>query len=200
MILTVDEVKQMLGIPTATETDNAQILALLPVVQDNVFDYMNNLFLNDEVYISSSAISFAAPASGVNSLITGTGETFITEGFFAGAVFVVAGSLINDAIYEIFSLTETIITLPANTIIKTEAVGETVLIQRMDIPEGVKLAMAKMIGDDLKKSMSAGSVAESEKVGDYSVKFSTSTGKLASYTDDIKSLIDKYRKPKFIEA
>ncbi len=200
MILKVDDLKKMLGITTATEGDNSQINALLPIVQDLVFDYLNNLFLNSEVYSSSSAISFAAPVSGVNSKITGAGETFITEGFFKDADFVVAGSLTNDGIYRINALSETEITLDGDTILKTEAVGETVLVQRMDVPDPIKLLMAKMVGQDLKKSMSATAEKESEKVGDYSVKYSTSSGKLAGYSEDIERILRVYRKPKYVKA
>jgi hypothetical protein len=200
MILKVDDLKKMLGISTSTETDNAQINALIPIAQDMVFDYMNNLFLNPRVYIRSSAVQFSAPASGANSKITAAAETFIADGFFAEANFVVAGSLINDGIYRIQSLTDTVLTLTGDTILKTEAAGaadSSILIQRMDVPDPVKLAIAKIVGEDLKKNMSSAAEKESERIGDYSVTYSKTSGPLAGYSEDIKNLLNKYRKPQF---
>ena len=177
-IATKSEVKALLGI-TNTSKD-AQIDALLPAVDQFARAYLNNEFKNMKVRMSSSEISFANPVT-----INDAGGDFTENKFIAGLVIVVEGSLYNDGVYKIASMTASALTLEVGAELINESAEETVSITMVAYPRSLKLDVALMVSYAIQKANKEG--IQSESLGDYSITFTAAEAYPKSILDRLKT-------------
>jgi len=166
MIVNLDEVKQLLNL-SLTETSKDDVIeSLIKPVQDFIVSYCNNSFENQEDYVAG-LFQF------VNSTdkIICPGESFSSVGFAKGMDVLVSGSINNDGIYEIKSIStgEIIVDLEDDEKIYDENAGRYITISRVKFPKALKRTAAKLISLDMNKSIGQG--LKSESLGDYSASF-----------------------------
>jgi len=193
MILTVEECKKLLQI----QNDDYDTLLqdLIPQVQSWITDFCNNTFeiRTDEIYVESDSLTFT---HGSNPSISG--YDFEESGFTIGMHIKVAGSFSNDGYYQIKEVNETTIMLADDETLKDEESGSDVLITVASFPTGLKLAVAKLIGEDLKNnSVSNGEKVVSESVGNHSINYGGAVMK-GEYPEAILRLFKPYKRVKFI--
>lgn len=171
-MLTIKEVKEILGLELLTTTYDSRIKALLPGAISDGFMATNNFFHVPGMVIESYNISFSG-----YTLTDGTGnftgyythENGITPiSFQAGMYIHVEGSVMNDGVYEIDSISNNIIT--AKSTFFTEAAGALVNIHVMKIENAFKQAVAFLIGHYLESKFGV----SSERFDNYSVTFKDS--------------------------
>lgn len=181
MIATVSEVKALLQITTTAKDD--VITALLPTIDRFILDWTKNQFKQIKVRMESSFISFSELVT-----ISDSDALFIECKFTPGTQIVVEGSLYNDGVYEISSLTAGSLTLATGSGLIDEAAGECITITMVNYPKSLKLDIAQMVAYAMNKAGKEG--IQSESLGDYSVTFMDAT----SYPLSILNRLKPYRK------
>ena len=169
-IITTAEVKTILRIGDSSE--DAFIAAMIPFIQDFVITYCNNSFefKKDDIYLESSGISF------VNSTnkIVDDAEGFVEAGFVNGMEVKIFGSLYNDGIKLVDTVLAASLELDSGESLTDEDEGLNVLITWVKFPEGIKPAVAKLIGYDIQNSIS--NRIKSERVGNESYTYENEKG------------------------
>lgn len=162
MIIDIAEVKEILQI-TGPEYDSA-IEKLIPKIQDFIFTYCNNYFevATDVIGIETSSIVFV---SGSPSKIQNSDSYFVDAGFVEQMDIRVKGSLYNDGVYHLDGVTADELTLSADDSLTDEDYEAKVTITMVKYPKGIKLPVAKLIGEDLKNTFSTKEKVISEQVG-----------------------------------
>jgi len=196
--MTTAEVKSILGI--TAETYDTQIAFFLPIVEDDLIDYLNNTFSDGYVYKESgSAFAFVRGDSDTADYIGDTEAEFIEKGFLSGMDIIVQGGGANVGLHSVSSastgrllLSETGILIGQNQNDTTDdnCIG-SILISRVKWPNALKLPAAKMIWslidhgkvDDVK----------SEKLDDYSITYIGGN----AYPSAITDMLQKWRRPVF---
>jgi len=184
-IVTTAEVKTLLQI-SGTSQDTL-IDTLIPLVQDYVLAYCNTNFPIKNRYVRSGNITFT---SGTPAMINDAASSFVDAKFTDGMHVLISGSVDNDKIVEVETVTAGVLTLAAGETLITETFSDTdIFLQKIKFPTPLKNTVAKMIGFNLEKNTSKGK--KSEKVGSYSVSFST------EYPENIMAELRTYRKVAF---
>lgn len=162
MIIEVTEVKEILQI-TGPEYDSV-IAKLIPKIQDFVFTYCNNYFevATDIIGLETTALIFV---SGSPSKIQNSDGYLIEAGFIEGMDIRVKGSLYNDGVYHIDTISAGEIELSADDSLTDEDYEAKVSLSMVKFPKGIKLPIAKLIGEDLKNTFSTQEKVISEQVG-----------------------------------
>jgi hypothetical protein len=200
-IITLEKTKELLQI--TDNTKDSLIESLIPLVQDSVCSYCNNLFTNSNFQIISSNIEFVAgveanpdadpdPIVEVLPTIINTDANYILNGFTDGCEIRVMGSKLNNGTYEVETVSADTLTLKSSAIgeIKNEVVTniflDTVIITLVQWPKELWLPVATLIGAKL---AAKGSGVKSESLpGGYSVTYETQP-------ELLKSLFRNFRKP-----
>jgi len=210
MIITVEEVKNIMGI-TSSEQDS-KIALLIPFVQDYVINFCNNkfqvkrqyplnyyytrqdIFRNEGIFYNyNNTISFDK----VNSQILDTDNNLINCGFKAGLDVLVEQSVYNNGIYGISEVAAGYLNL-SDPLIADETPNYYVKLSLVQFPKGIKLPVAKMIDIELAKLTSEDSTpVVSERVGNYSVNYGSYVYD-GSYPDEILRQLKPWKKVIFV--
>ncbi|CAM4186177.1 phage head-tail connector protein [Paenibacillus alkaliterrae] len=182
MIATLAEVKSILQIIDTSK--DSVINALLPSVERFILDWTRNQFKQTKVRIQGKGISFDATTKAILDSAGG----FVLRKFAPGIQIVVEGSLLNDGVYKINTVTATQLTLTPESVLKAESAGEYVTITMVSYPASLKLDVASMISFAMAKANKEG--IQSESLGDYSVTFTDAS----TYPGVILSRLRPYRK------
>ena len=151
MIATKDEIKDLLAITSMTQEELLE--RLIPVIEDDIRQYCNNAFRNEDVYVSSGEISFTHNAGSADTinLDIGTNEDgFIEANFKAGQTVQVQGSYNNNGFFEVETVSSTVMTLyapasrPYFPVLVTEDEDVLVTVHKVEYPTALKNVMAQM--------------------------------------------------------
>ena len=184
-IVTTAEVKTLLQLSGTTY--DRLIETLIPLVQDYVLAFCNTNFPIKNRYVRSGNITFT---SGTPAKINDAASSFVDAKFTDGMHVLISGSVDNDKIVEVDTVTAGVLTLKTGETLVTETFSDTdIILQKVKFPTPLKNTVAKMIGFNLDKNSSKGK--KSEKVGAYSVTFST------EYPDNIMAELRTFRKVAF---
>jgi hypothetical protein len=180
---------------TYNDYDN-DIVTLLPLVQMDVLNYLNNDFEDEQTEYASASITFVAGSSNYikdtgHLPTTSTGYAFSTAGFEVGMDVLIRGSYKNWGLYNISSIT-------ANSsrikFASTEFISERprlnyIEISRVRWPKDLKLAIAQIIWFNLEKARSKD--VQSRSLGPSSVTYVAL--KDGAYPESIYGMLAKYR-------
>jgi hypothetical protein len=202
-LMTATEVKRILGITDSTY--NIQIAFFLPVVEEDLIEYLNNAFSDGYVYRESgSALEFVQGDSDTADYITDTEAKFLEKGFLAGMDITVQGGGANVGLHSISSASTGRLLLSETGILINQDQDDTsddnyignILISRVKWPNALKLPAAQMIWyliDDSKASN-----VQSEKLDDYSVTYKAlAVAGSNAYPVEILDRLKKWQKPRF---
>jgi len=187
-LITVAKAKGILGITASTY--DTQLGILVPLITYQVmYSICQNRFVQNKITIQNSTFTFAnSGATIVDSL-----SQFIASKFPAGTGdIVIGGSLSNDGLYEVTSVTTNTITLNVTTMTRAlvdEAEGELILIKYVQFPQELKAVTARWLWYLLNKDNFSGK--KSESVLSYSVSF------VNDMPTDVRKDFNAYRKMKF---
>ena len=188
-IITTNEVKTLLQI-TATATDSL-IDTLIPVVTSDVHEYTNNYFQNYKTKIESGTFVFDA------SLKTLTSEFNFADdyGYATGQDVIISGSLKNNGIHTISSVSDNVITFVATSIstIADEDSNARTTIVKMEYPEALKLVVARMINYYLQENKDN---VKSESISRYSVTYANDS-MVNGYPKSIISGLNRWKRVTF---
>jgi len=192
MITTSTQVKSVLQISDSTY--DTFITAMIPLVQDFIFNYCNNYFqINTKYnYRYSSNITFTA-----TDTITDSDNKLLEAGFTAGMNVRVQFSNLNDGVYLIDSAVAGSLTIASGepaiaTEDTTATTKNTILLTQVKFPNAISLMACQMIGEMMDKKKLKGVVSES--LGDHSISY-------VSENDFSKSLLkglSAFRKLSFV--
>lgn len=199
MIATLNEVKQIIGMSTSYTSKDQQIKLFMQICEHDIHDickndFIRNIDLAEEKYYGSDTISFE---TSTNKILDS--DNSLADAFVSGNTIKVFYSLDNDGIYYIDTVAGdgSYLTIDSDygTLID-EAAGQNIAIHKLWYPKPLKFSIAHMVNyrlsiDSLKKAKGI----ESEKVDDYSVKFSSGEGNLKfGYPEQIIASLSNYRK------
>src|SRR5690554_2773293 len=140
-IITVETAKRLLKI-TGTQ-DDEQIQELIPIVQDWVLNKLNNFFEQN-----LKVITYKAVFANIDNSVS-VPQLDFSEEFTPGMEVRIKGSLRNDGIHTISSVSEEKLVFTSDTVIQDEENSLDVQITWVKFPEGLKVAVAMMIAEDL---------------------------------------------------
>jgi len=188
-IISATTVQSILGIG---DTYATQIGFLIPYVQDDILNYVNNYFKDPNIAISVSTIAFVDSDP---DTITDSGSGFVTALFADGMDIIVENSVYNDGVYEIDTVAAGILTLVSTDELIAELVTASagVTITRVKWPKGLQMICAQLIWENIDRGLNKS--VESETVGDYRVHYTSITG--GGYSEAIMSGLEKYTRPGF---
>ena len=188
-LITVAEAKSILGI-TSSDYDT-QLGILVPLVSYQVvYSICQNRFVNEKITIQNSTFTFANSGATITDSLAQFTESKFPTG--TGDI-VLGGSLSNDGLYDVTSISTSVITLNVTTMTKAlvdEAEGELIEIKYVQFPQELKIPTANWLWY-LLNSKDSSSGKASESVLSYSVSFINDIPK------DIMKEFNAYRKMKF---
>lgn len=169
-IITLAETKTILRI--SDDSEDTFISAMIPFIQDFVITYCNNTFefKKDDIYLETSGISFVASTR----KIVDEADGFVEAGFVDAMEVKVFGSLYNDGIFLVDAVLAASLELDSAESLTDEDEGLSVLITWVKFPQGIKPAVAKLIGYDIQNSIS--NRITSERVGNESYSYAGEKG------------------------
>jgi hypothetical protein len=200
MIAALSEIKRIIGIAQSNTSKDTDIKFYMPIIEEEIHDickhdFIRNRDLINEKYLAATLnISFEASSYKILD-----SDSNLYNAFISGNSIKVNGSLENDGIYLVDTVAEdgSYLTIDSDYGTFTdEAAGQAVSIYKLWYPKSLKFAIAAMINyrmssDSIKKSKGI----ESEKVDDYSVKFSSAKeNSLSGYPSDIMKMLQPHRK------
>jgi hypothetical protein len=197
-LMTTAEVKSVLGITASTY--DTQIAFFLPIVEDDLLDYLNTTFSDGYIYKESgSAFKFIRGDSDTADYIGDTEAEFTKKGFLSGMDIMIQGGGANVGLHTISSASTGRLLLSETGILIDQTQNDTkddndignILISRVKWPNAIKLPAAKMIWSLIDK----GKVddVKSEKLDDYSITYIGGNAYPAAITD----MLQKWRRPEF---
>jgi hypothetical protein len=179
MIATLDEVKAILNITDTTKDD--YISNMIPVIQDDVIQYLNNYFLIG-IYYKSNTISFSA------SSVLDSENGFVTGGIITGNVYI-DGTKYNNGLYTVSNVTDGTLTVSETLI--SESAGDFVRISVVQYPKALQKAFADMISWSINQSQDVYGIKSETLPDGYRVEYDTT---LTSYPKSVVAQLSKWRK------
>jgi hypothetical protein len=164
-IATKTEIKTLLQISGSAY--DTLIDALIPAVQDFIVQYCNNNFINKNIYLNGSSISFIHNAETADTIMD-EDENFVEALFADGMDILVEGSYNNDGMYLVGTVAAGTLTLDTGETLVTEDEGTAIRITRVVFPKALKLPFSKLIQFDLAKRDKS---ITSFRLGDYSESY-----------------------------
>jgi len=199
-LMTTAEVKSILGITASTY--DTQIAYFIPLVEEDLIDYLNNTFSDGYVYReSASAFTFVRGDSDTADYITDTEAEFVEKGFLSGMDVIVQGGGANVGLHTVDSASTDKLKLSDYGILigqdqndtKDDNYIGTILISRVKWPNALKLPAAQMVWyliNDAKASN-----VQSEKLDDYSVTYKAlAVAGSNAYPVEVLDRLQKWRK------
>jgi hypothetical protein len=180
MIITKLEVRELLQLGNDTSYDDL-ITRLIPEVQKDVIKKCNNYFLNTNVQLTASTITFNADGT-----ITDSAEGFTDAKFFDGMDLKIFGTDLNDGVVEVATVTAGTLTLNTLNSLRSEASGEAITLTMVDFSRISKFDLAMIFKYYLAKE---GKLVNNESLpGGWSGTYKTER-------EVWQPIIDKHRKP-----
>jgi hypothetical protein len=169
---------------------DADISRLIPIVQKDILNYLNNTFEDEQTEYASGTISFI---SGSSNYIKDTGHAlgFSTAGFEKGMDVYIEGTYKNWGVYSISSISAASSRIKFGTteFITEKAALNWVELVRVRWPEDLKLAIAQIIWQNVE--WSKGSNVQSRSLGPSSVTYREL--KAGGYPDNVYRALSKYK-------
>ena len=163
-IVTRDEVKELMQIKNSDL--DVEIQAYIPIVQQFILDYCNNLFLNGSVYYYSSGIAFVNGGDSVDT-ITDSNSGFVDAFFHANMDLYIDNSYNNCFHVFVESIVAGTLTLSKYDSLVNEAAGNrTIYLVKAEFSASLKMTAAKMINFNLQKVNNEG--IKSKSLADWS--------------------------------
>lgn len=196
-IITVTEVKNLLNITEATY-DN-QIARLIPYVQDDLVEYLNNYFQDHFVTRESvSYISFVRSTTGSGDYIFDSDDRWTKNGFLSNIDVVVEGGYSNMGIHHVVTASTDTLTLSSSGEVISQDPADSsnenlignIRVSRVIWPKGLKRYAAQMIWYNIRRQKETG--IQSESIDDYSVTYAPLAG--GGYPDNIMTGLKPYRR------
>jgi hypothetical protein len=198
MIASRTEIKAILQVTTTTNDD--LIDRFIPIVESDIREYCNNNFVDDEVYLQSSGISFTAnTTSGDTINLDVATNGFVYAQFKDGQTVYVLGSYNNDGFFEVETVSSATLTLYTSTSrpyfdeLVTEDKDVYVSIFKVLYPNALKFVVADMVNYKLTKQDHS---VVSETVSRYSVTYNRDT--LNGYPKSLMAGLNKWRHVRFV--
>lgn len=181
MIATLNEIKTLLQISDTSKDD--LIDTLTPLVENDIVDY-TNAFRDKVNYVSSNSWVFTDATTPTISSVS--------NNFVAGQMIFVEGSMLNDGVYTIDSVSGNTININSLYSLSDENSNYAITIYPLLVPKALKLIFAQMVNFRLDKYINN---IKSESLGDYSVTYgSEATNMINGYPANIIQQLNKYRK------
>lgn len=195
MILSIEECKLLLGIDESDKTKDAQIEALIPIVRDQIVDHCRNYFVDKLIYEGGSP-AFTPGTGTAKPKIQITGVDWDNTGFRASDSILITGSLVNDGLFTIDSISTDTLTLNARDKLKAETNEQSCFVFKVCFPEPLKITASKMVkfnldGDGMYP-------IQSEKIGGYTVQYAV--GGEMSYPTTIVAELRRYKLPGYVKV
>lgn len=178
-IITLPEVRGLLSIPNSDTSRDGLIATLIPLVQERVMKYCNNSFDFYNIQSYDSSFTFDSSAN----TITDSNSNFVVNNWKADLEFRIAGSLYNDGIYTVKTVTAGVLTTKEDIV--DESPSDTpdddtiyILLQAIKFPTAVKIPVSIYI-DWLSRNNHH--VLLSERAGDWSGQYKTEAQVLSQF-------------------
>jgi len=196
MIATVSEIKTLTGL---ADSYDAQIEALIPMVQNYIVDYTGNrfeMYANGEARFNKLTGAFLEEAEASNVVFDSTNKTITAPtsldyskyGIAIGKDISVRGSRYNDGLYTVEAVNTNVITVSES--LNGESLTNLVTVYLVNFPQSLKFIASQIIKHWLLSKSTSG--VQSERLGDYSI----------NYSGDLPAVIIKqlnnYRQVKFV--
>ena len=198
MIASRTEIKAILQVTTTTNDD--LIDRMIPIVESDIREYCNNNFVDDEVYLQSSGISFTHNSTSADTInLSDATNGFSYAQFKDGQTVYVLGSYNNDGFFEVETVSSAALTLYTSTSrpyfdpLVTEDKDVYVSIFKVLYPNALKFAVADMV--KYKLSNQDQSVL-SETVSRYSVTYNRDS--MSGYPKSLMTGLNKWRHVRFV--
>ena len=205
-VITVIETQAILGITKgedmltgSTEYEN-EIAYFIPIVQDDLVEYLGNAFQDD--YVSVEGTLKISESTGRGDKITDVNAKFLEAEFAPGMDIALEGGYSNVGIWTISSSSEAVeagnmFLTTTGEVIAQDRVDEVnvagnITVSRVKWPKGLKAPVAKMIWHLIDKPKDEG--VKSESLGDYSVTYAGSN----LYPETVLKGLDKYKMVKMV--
>jgi hypothetical protein len=198
MIATLNEIKRIIGISIGDTSKDTDIKTFMEICEAEIHyicknDFIRNIDLKEEKYYGADTISFEESS---NKILDS--DNSLDTPFIVGNTIKVFNSLENDGIYLIDTIAGdgSYLTIDSDYgSLTDESAGQSISIYKLWYAKPLKFSIANMINFRLSKdSLKQAKGIESEKVDDYSVKFSSNASKLFGYPEEIISSLTNFRK------
>lgn len=202
-LISRDEVQALVSDLNSATYDTA-IDTQIPIIEEYIVEYCNYCFTkyedgyrDDYTYFDAADLTFANSGSTITD--NNSEVDFSTEHkFAAGDSFVIKGSRKNDGVYDIKTITDTVITVGDLYSLVNETTSEdyTVYFFLIDWPKPLKLLAAQMIEYNILRKYNTDKNVTSEKIGDYSVSFGgvNNAGIYSPYPKEIMDGLTQYKR------
>lgn len=199
MIASRTEIKAILQITSTTNDD--LIDRFIPIVESDIREHCNNNFVDDEVYLQSSEISFTHNSTSADTInLANATNGFSYAQFKDGQTVFVLGSYNNDGFFEVETVSSAALTLYTSTSrpyfdpLVTEDKDVYVSIFKVLYPNALKLVMADMVNYKLSKQDHG---VLSETVSRYSVTYNRQDT-VDGYPKSLMAGLNKWRHVRFV--
>ena len=196
-LMTVREVKRFLRISESDSTYDALIAEYLPIVEQDVCEYLNNYFEDRAIFVDHGAGLAFVRGNTLTSVVsadyvTDDNDAFSTAGFAAGMDVVIVGGS-NEGIYTVASVSSGTLTMTStgefvaqdqDLFYKTPG---RIRIARIVWPDALKPIAAKMLWYQVDNAKPNGAI--SEKIDDYSITYAGSN----AYPSQLVHQLSRYR-------
>lgn len=197
-LMTTAEVKSILGLTDSTY--DTQIAFFIPLVEDDLLDYLNNCFSDGYVYRESgSDLSFVRGDSDTADYIGDTSAEFLVKGFLSGMDITVKGGGANEGLYNVSSASTGKLKLKGYGVLVNQDQDDTsddnyigeILISRVKWPNALKVPAAQMVWDLIDDPTPTN--AASERLDDYTITYIGGH----AYQSKTTAKLNKWRRPVF---
>lgn len=196
-LMTVREVKRFVRISESDSSYDALIAEYLPIIEDDICEYLNNYFEDRAIFVDHGAGLAFVRGNTLTSVasadyVTDDNDDFSTAGFAAGMDVVIVGGS-NSGIYTVASVSSGTLTMTStgefvaqdqDLFYKTPG---RIRIARMRWPDALKPTAAQMIWYQIENSKPNDAI--SEKVDDYSITYAGSN----AYPARLVAKLSRYR-------
>ncbi len=184
-LITLVEVKLRLGIADSDTSRDDMISAMIIDIRDWLPDFLNNKFLNKNLFYNAGTISFSSIT------VSDSESGFLDAGFVTGMDIFIDDSDSNNGFYLLATAQAGSMTITSDTF-TTEAAGDaTPIIYQVLYPPGLKTPVANLIRWQMNQEV-VQNIA-SEKIGDYSVSYAS----VDNWPSSIKAGLKPYRRVSF---
>jgi hypothetical protein len=170
---------------------DALITALIPLVQDDLVNYLHNCFpdYNTQYEASTLTLNDATPAT-----ITDSESRFVIEGFEGGMDLALAGSFRNEGIYNVTTVAAGTLTLTTGETLLGETStdlygGNIITLTRVIWPNEIKQWVAQIIWQNVSRIKNSN--VKSKSLGPSSITYSPIG--MGGYSDSILKGLSTYK-------
>jgi len=158
---------------------------LIPVVQERINDYCNNMFVSEDIRLQDEMVFTSAA-----TVTAGTGNNWESKGFKDGDEIYIYNSRRNDGYYTVTSVTTVVMTLGTGTV-TDEYSGASILVSLVDWPASLAFTAAQMVKYDYDDRPTRAAGLRSQSLGPRSESY----GEVGAfgYPTDILGMLDQFR-------